>query len=88
MNDNEFLKSINETSVRWFGKEAIALSPYQKSRLLPYVYHTMKTSIPHSRQRNIQNLAARVRPTTDVPSCAGEGMMNGDREVTVPVSGE
>ena len=46
VNDNEFLKSINETSVRWFGKEAIALSPYQKSRLLPYVYHTMKTSIP------------------------------------------
>lgn len=44
--ESEFLKSINETSMRWFGKESIALSPYQKSRLLPYVYHTMKTSVP------------------------------------------
>ena len=44
--DSEFLKSINEISARWFEKDIMSLSVYQKSRLLPYVYHTMKTSIP------------------------------------------
>lgn len=45
-NDSEFLKSINEISARWFEKGVMSLSIYQKSRLLPYVYHTMRTSIP------------------------------------------
>lgn len=46
ISDSEFLKSINEISARWFEKDIMSLSIYQKSRLLPYVYHTMKTSIP------------------------------------------
>lgn len=46
MNDTEFLKCINEQAMRWFEKDVMSLSKYQKSRLLPYVYRTMKTSLP------------------------------------------
>lgn len=44
--DGEFLKLANEVSNRWFQSDLSGLSVQSKIRLLPYIYHTMKTSIP------------------------------------------
>ena len=44
--DGEFLKQVNETSNRWFQSDISGLSVQSKIRLLPYIYRTMKTSIP------------------------------------------
>ena len=44
--DGEFLKQVNETSNRWFQSDISGLSVQSKIRLLPYIYRTMKTSVP------------------------------------------
>ena len=44
--DAEFLKEAEDVSCRWFGKELASLSEQQKARLLPYMYHTVKTTVP------------------------------------------
>lgn len=44
--DTEFYKMMNELSLRWFKTELTNLSLDWKIRLLPYVYHTSKTTIP------------------------------------------
>ena len=44
--DSEFLKELNELSERWYSTDARGLPESKKARLLPYVFRTMKTSIP------------------------------------------
>ena len=44
--DIEFYKTVNEICGRWFNADLSALSLERKIRILPYVYRTMKTSIP------------------------------------------
>ena len=44
--DGEFLKAIDEISIRWFQSRVSDLSIQSKIRLLPYVYRTAKTSVP------------------------------------------
>ena len=46
MPDTDFFNHITSVSERWFGKAVSALSPEQKSRLVPYIFHTTNTSIP------------------------------------------
>ena len=44
--DGEFLKSVEEICQRWFQTDSLSLSLERKSRLIPYINRTMKTSIP------------------------------------------
>ena len=44
--DTEFYKSVEELSQRWFKTGLSTLSLERKIRLIPYIYHTSKTSIP------------------------------------------
>lgn len=44
--DTEFYKMVNEISGRWYNAELTTLSLERKLRLIPYVYHTTKTTIP------------------------------------------
>lgn len=44
--DAEFIKAAEEVSQRWFAKNLVDLSLDRKNRLIPYLYRTMKTSIP------------------------------------------
>ena len=44
--DTEFYKAVNELSVRWFKTDLTTLSLERKIRLIPYVYHTSKTTVP------------------------------------------
>lgn len=44
--DADFLKETDAVAVSWFGKETSALSVSQKSRLLSYMYHVTRTSVP------------------------------------------
>lgn len=44
--DTEFYKSVNELSGNWFGADLSTLSLERKLRLIPYVYHTSRTTIP------------------------------------------
>lgn len=46
MVDTEFLKVVNEISLRWFQVPVSDLSLDRKTRIMPYIYHTMKTTIP------------------------------------------
>ena len=46
LTDGEFLKIINEIASRWFQSDVQGLSLEQKIKLLPYVYRTMKTTVP------------------------------------------
>ena len=43
--DGEFLKSIEEICQRWFQSPSLSLSLERKTRLIPYVNRTMKTSV-------------------------------------------
>lgn len=43
--DTDFLNSIKELSLRWFKTELTELSIEKKTRLIPYVYRTTKTSV-------------------------------------------
>lgn len=44
VSDTELYKSVNEVSERWFKKCLDELSVEQKSRLIPYIDHTRKTT--------------------------------------------
>lgn len=44
--DGEFLKSVEEICQRWFQTDSLSLSLERKSRLIPYINRTTKTSIP------------------------------------------
>jgi len=44
--DSEFYKMVNETSERWFQTGLSQLSLNQKTRLIPYIRRTMRTTIP------------------------------------------
>lgn len=44
--DTEFYKSVEDTCQRWFTKSLSEISIEQKNRLVPYIYHTRKTTIP------------------------------------------
>ena len=46
LTDNEFLKVAEETSQRWFASSVDRLSLERKIRLIPYLYRTMKTTVP------------------------------------------
>lgn len=43
--DAEFYKTVNEVCNRWFKKDVSEISLAQKTRILPYLYHTTKTSV-------------------------------------------
>lgn len=44
--DTEFYKTVNEISERWYNADLPTLSLERKLRIIPYVYHTSKTTIP------------------------------------------
>ena len=44
--DSEFYKAVNEISRRWYQTDISLLSMEKKTRLIPYLKRTMKTSIP------------------------------------------
>ena len=44
--DTTFYKNVNEISQRWFSLPPSELSTNQKARLIPYVFHSIRTSIP------------------------------------------
>lgn len=44
LNDQQFLKYLSETAERWFSKKVDDLSNDNKMRLVPYIYHTVRTS--------------------------------------------
>ena len=44
--DSDFYKSCNEISQRWFQAELADLSIERKTRLIPYLKRTMKTTVP------------------------------------------
>ena len=46
LNDSEFHKVVNETAERWFQTSLGHLSLNQKTRLIPYIRRTMRTTIP------------------------------------------
>lgn len=46
LTDSEFYKYAASVSLRWFKTELSKLSLEQKSRLIPYINRTMKTSVP------------------------------------------
>ena len=46
LNDADFLKSLNDISDRWFKSNISQLPKEKKKRLIPYIYRTMKTTVP------------------------------------------
>ena len=44
--DSELYKSINDISQKWYQRDISSISSSQKSRLVPYIYHTVRTSVP------------------------------------------
>lgn len=44
--DSEFIKELDAVAQRWFFTNARSLTSEQKARLLPYVFRTMKTTVP------------------------------------------
>lgn len=42
--DSEFLVIVEDLCSRWFQKKPFELTPEQKTRLLPYIYHSYSTS--------------------------------------------
>jgi hypothetical protein len=44
--DGDFFKEVTSVSDRWFGKPVYGLVRSERARLIPYIYRTMKTSIP------------------------------------------
>ena len=45
INDDEFNKYVNETVNRWFNSDLASISLNKKARIVPYLYHTRKTSV-------------------------------------------
>ena len=46
LTDNEFLKIAEETTQRWFSSAVDNLSTERKTRIIPYLYRTIKTTVP------------------------------------------
>ena len=46
MLDGDFFKQISSVSDRWFGKPVSELARTEQMRIIPYIYRTMKTTIP------------------------------------------
>ncbi len=46
LTDNEFLKIAEETTQRWFSSPIDQLSIDRKTRLIPYLFRTVKTTVP------------------------------------------
>lgn len=46
MNDEEFLKSVSDTCMRWFKCGIKSLSMEKKARMITYVWRAMRTSVP------------------------------------------
>ena len=46
LTDNEFLKIAEETTQRWFSSSVDNLSTERKTRIIPYLYRTIKTTVP------------------------------------------
>lgn len=44
--DSQMQAVVRDLAGRWFQKEVSALTPEQKARLLPYVFHSYRSSIP------------------------------------------
>ena len=44
--DSAFLLTVDDWAGRWFQKKAFELSLEQKTRLLPYLYHCYRTTVP------------------------------------------
>ena len=44
--DAEFLSAVNDVSQRWFQTSVSQLAMEKKRRLIPYIQHTMKTTVP------------------------------------------
>ena len=44
-NDSEFFLSAANIADKWFATDILALSLEQKTRLIPYLYHTNSTSV-------------------------------------------
>ncbi len=44
--DTEFYKTVNETCERWFNADLPTLSLERKTRIIPYIYRTSRTTIP------------------------------------------
>ena len=44
--DNQIQAVVSDLAGRWFQKDIKDLTPEQKARLLPYVHHSYRTSIP------------------------------------------
>lgn len=44
--DEEFFKEVEAIALRWFNRKLAELPVSDKVRIIPYVYHTMKTTVP------------------------------------------
>ena len=44
LNDQDLFKMVSETSQRWFGKGVDELTRENKARLVPYIYHVVRTT--------------------------------------------
>ncbi len=44
--DSAFLLTVDDWAGRWFQKKAFELSLEQKTRLVPYLYHSYRTTVP------------------------------------------
>lgn len=44
--DSAFLLTVEDLAQRWFQKKPFELSPEQKTRLVPYLYHCYRTTVP------------------------------------------
>ncbi len=68
LTDNEFLKIAEETSLRWFSFPIDQISIEQKIRLIPYLFRTVKTTVPQiSRsfglsREEVSHILGRPRP--------------------------
>ena len=68
LTDNEFLKIAEETSLRWFSLPIDQISIDRKIRLIPYLFRTVKTTVPQiSRvsglsREEVSRIVGRPRP--------------------------
>ncbi|MBR5175899.1 MAG: hypothetical protein IKW89_08205 [Bacteroidales bacterium] len=69
LTDNEFLKIAEETSLRWFSSNIDQDSIERKTRLIPYLFRTVRTTVPQlsrvfglSREA-VSRILSRPKPT-------------------------
>lgn len=59
--DSDFLKDVEELSIRWFGTNLAELSTERKARLLMYVYRSTKTTVAQlARTFNLDQESIRI----------------------------